>query len=146
MFRTSFKVLSKFRYLVRISTQRSLCTSLGRLGMPLSIALVDVFAPPVALHIPDSRLRKRAPVFNAKESLIMKPPSILQCYQSLRTRHHWTMFQAIRYALWLAPANHVHLHRAVGPIVRFEQFPNTLWIMVLDSGGSPRTINCCEVI
>jgi hypothetical protein len=34
----------------------------------------------------------------------------------------------------------VLLHRAVGPIVRFEQFPNTLWIMLFDSGGSPRTI------
>jgi hypothetical protein len=34
----------------------------------------------------------------------------------------------------------VLLHRAVGPIVRFEQFPNTLWIMLFDSGDSPRTI------
>jgi hypothetical protein len=103
MFRTSFKVLSKFRYLVRISTQRLLCTSLGPPWNALiNSLLVDVFGPPVALHIPDSRLRKRAPGFNAKESLIMKPPSILQWYQSLRTRHHWTMFQAIRYAQWLA--------------------------------------------
>jgi hypothetical protein len=62
----------------------------------------DVLALPLPFHIPDSRLRKRTPVFNAKESLIMKPPSILQWYQTLRTRHHWTMFQAIRYALWLA--------------------------------------------
>jgi hypothetical protein len=28
--------------------------------------------------------------------------SILDWYRILRTHHQWTMFQAIRYALWLA--------------------------------------------
>lgn len=32
----------------------------------------------------------------------MKRRSILQWYFVLRVHHHWTMFQAIRYALWLA--------------------------------------------
>jgi len=71
--------------------------------MPLINSLrIDVFGPPVALSHSGQQIEKRAPVFNAKESLIMKPPSILQWYQTLRTRHHWTMFQAIWYALWLA--------------------------------------------
>jgi hypothetical protein len=33
---------------------------------------------------------------------IMKTPSLLNWYFILRTHHQWTMFQAIRYALWLA--------------------------------------------
>jgi len=28
--------------------------------------------------------------------------SMFGWYQVLRTHHHWTIFQAIRYALWLA--------------------------------------------
>ena len=32
----------------------------------------------------------------------MKRQSILEWYVVLRTRHQWTVFQAIRYALWLA--------------------------------------------
>ncbi len=31
----------------------------------------------------------------------MKPISILDWYRVLRVHHHWTIFQAIRYALWL---------------------------------------------
>jgi hypothetical protein len=31
----------------------------------------------------------------------MKPISILDWYHVLRVHHHWTIFQAIRYALWL---------------------------------------------
>ena len=31
----------------------------------------------------------------------MKPLSIRQWYHILRAHHEWTMFQAIRYALWL---------------------------------------------
>ena len=31
----------------------------------------------------------------------MKPLSIRQWYHILRGHHQWTMFQAIRYALWL---------------------------------------------
>jgi len=32
----------------------------------------------------------------------MKPLSILDWYRILREQHRWTIFQAIRYALWLA--------------------------------------------
>jgi hypothetical protein len=32
----------------------------------------------------------------------MKPLSILGWYRTLRSHHHWTIFQSIRYALWLA--------------------------------------------
>lgn len=32
----------------------------------------------------------------------VKPPSILDWYRILRAHHQWTVFQAIRYALWLA--------------------------------------------
>jgi hypothetical protein len=32
----------------------------------------------------------------------MKSPSIFDWYRILRIHHHWTVFQAIRYALWLA--------------------------------------------
>lgn len=32
----------------------------------------------------------------------MKPPSILGWYRILRAHYHWPLFQAIRYALWLA--------------------------------------------
>jgi hypothetical protein len=32
----------------------------------------------------------------------MKRPSILNWYRILRVHHQWKIFQAIRYALWLA--------------------------------------------
>jgi hypothetical protein len=32
----------------------------------------------------------------------MKSPSPLEWYRILRAHHQWTVFQAIRYALWLA--------------------------------------------
>lgn len=32
----------------------------------------------------------------------LKRLSILEWYQVLRAHHHWTIFQAIRFALWLA--------------------------------------------
>jgi len=38
----------------------------------------------------------------AKGSAIVKFPSLVDWYHILRAHHHWTMFQAIRYALWLA--------------------------------------------
>ena len=31
-----------------------------------------------------------------------KRPSILKWYRILRAHYHWPLFQAIRYALWLA--------------------------------------------
>jgi hypothetical protein len=32
----------------------------------------------------------------------MKIQSLMRWYHFLRVHHQWTMFQAIRYALWLA--------------------------------------------
>jgi len=32
----------------------------------------------------------------------MKRLSLLEWYHVLRVQHHWTMFQAIRFAFWLA--------------------------------------------
>ena len=70
MFRTSFKVLSKFRHRVSLSTQRLLCLSPGRLGMPLINRLrVDVFGPQVALsHSGQQIEEKSASVQRERES------------------------------------------------------------------------------
>lgn len=38
---------------------------------------------------------------NADRSAAMKPLSILDWYRVLRVQHAWTIFQSIRYALWL---------------------------------------------
>lgn len=38
---------------------------------------------------------------NHQEVPIMKPPTIIQWYRILRAHHHWTVFQSVRYALWL---------------------------------------------
>ena len=32
----------------------------------------------------------------------MKPPSFFGWYEILRTRHHWSVLQSLRFALWLA--------------------------------------------
>jgi hypothetical protein len=32
----------------------------------------------------------------------MKPLAILDWYRILRVQHQWTIFQSLRYALWLA--------------------------------------------
>jgi hypothetical protein len=37
------------------------------------------------------------------ERFDMKRASILEWYRILRVHHEWTIFQAIRFALWLAP-------------------------------------------
>ena len=37
-----------------------------------------------------------------KRVSILKPPSTIEWYRILRAHHQWTIFQAIRYALWLA--------------------------------------------
>ena len=37
-----------------------------------------------------------------RRSAILKTPSILGWYRMLRAHYHWTIFQAIRYSLWLA--------------------------------------------
>jgi hypothetical protein len=36
------------------------------------------------------------------EVAVMKTPTILQWYQILRQHYQFTLFQAVRYALWLA--------------------------------------------
>lgn len=38
----------------------------------------------------------------SKRGAIMERLSLFHWYQVLRVHHQWTMFQAIRYALWLA--------------------------------------------
>ena len=38
---------------------------------------------------------------DADRSEAMKPLLILGWYRILRTQHQWTIFQSIRYALWL---------------------------------------------
>lgn len=43
---------------------------------------------------PDARLEK-------SQTSAMKSPSLLAWYHILRAHHQWTVFQAIRYALWL---------------------------------------------
>jgi hypothetical protein len=37
-----------------------------------------------------------------RSALMLKSPSLLDWYHILRAHHRWTVFQAIRYALWLA--------------------------------------------
>lgn len=43
---------------------------------------------------PNARLEKF-------QTSAMKLPSLLDWYHILRAHHQWTVFQAIRYALWL---------------------------------------------
>jgi len=38
---------------------------------------------------------------NVRRELTVKPVSILQWYQILRLHYHWTIFEALRFALWL---------------------------------------------
>jgi hypothetical protein len=44
---------------------------------------------------PDHRTGRR-------QECTMKPLSILNWYRILRFEHQWTIFQSVRYALWLA--------------------------------------------
>ena len=44
--------------------------------------------------------RPNARLENSQASA-MKSPSLLAWYYILRAHHQWTVFQAIRYALWL---------------------------------------------
>jgi hypothetical protein len=37
-----------------------------------------------------------------RQECTMKPLSILEWYRILRFEHQWTIFQSVRYALWLA--------------------------------------------
>jgi hypothetical protein len=39
---------------------------------------------------------------NRERSVTVKSSSLFAWYHILRAQHHWTIFQAIRYALWLA--------------------------------------------
>jgi hypothetical protein len=38
----------------------------------------------------------------SRKGAIMKTPSVLGWYRILRAHHAWTVFQAVRYAVWLA--------------------------------------------
>jgi hypothetical protein len=67
--------------------------TLGTLGSIMS-STYETNCTPEALSI-----RTAAATVSRK---IMKPPSLIDWYFMLRTHHQWTMFQAIRYALWLA--------------------------------------------
>lgn len=46
-------------------------------------------------HRSDDRSKRR------QKSAVTKSPSLLDWYHILRAHHQWTVFQAIRYALWL---------------------------------------------
>ena len=52
-----------------------------------------------------SDLRNEGRFVQGNETLreaTLKRQSILDWYRIFRVHHHWTLFQAIRYALWLA--------------------------------------------
>jgi hypothetical protein len=46
--------------------------------------------------------RERDDVESRERSATVKSPSLFGWYHILRAQHHWTVFQVIRYALWLA--------------------------------------------
>ena len=58
----------------------------------------------IALNSRGSNHSSRDPQILGDERVVtlVKPRSILDWYRILRAHHQWTMFQAIRYALWLA--------------------------------------------
>jgi hypothetical protein len=49
-----------------------------------------------------NEIRHRDDIEIREGSVTVKLSSLLACYHILRAQHHWTAFQAIRYALWLA--------------------------------------------
>jgi hypothetical protein len=49
-----------------------------------------------------SEKRDRGNIEIHERSATMKSPSLFDWYHILRAQHHWAVFQAIRYALWLA--------------------------------------------
>jgi len=52
----------------------------------------------LVLTTPISSTHARKP-YNARS--VAKLPSLIEWYRILRAHHHWTVFQAIRFALWL---------------------------------------------
>ena len=46
--------------------------------------------------------RDRDDVESRERGATVKSPSLFDWYHILRAQHHWTVFQAIRYVLWLA--------------------------------------------
>jgi hypothetical protein len=46
--------------------------------------------------------RERDDIEMRERSVTVKSSSLFAWYHILRAQHHWTVFQAIRYALWLA--------------------------------------------
>jgi hypothetical protein len=51
---------------------------------------------------PTDEIRHRDDLEVRERSVAVKSPSVFGWYHILRAQHHWTVFQAIRYALWLA--------------------------------------------
>jgi hypothetical protein len=51
---------------------------------------------------PTNEMGHRGDLEVRERSVAVKPPSLLGWYRILRAQYHWAVFQAIRYALWLA--------------------------------------------
>ena len=51
---------------------------------------------------PINEMRHRGDLEVRERSVAVKSPSLLGWYRILRAQYHWSVFQAIRYALWLA--------------------------------------------
>ena len=49
-----------------------------------------------------SEKRDRGNIETHERGATVKSPSLFDWYHILRAQHHWTVFQVIRYALWLA--------------------------------------------
>lgn len=72
---------------------------------PVLLSMFGAANGSVRPYLDDQRITAKATSQvekTAKRSAIMKPLSPLEWYRILRAHHQWTVFQAIRYALWLA--------------------------------------------
>ena len=72
---------------------------------PVLLSMFGTANGSVRPYSDDQRITAKASSYvekTAKRSAIMKPLSPLEWYRILRAHHQWTVFQAIRYALWLA--------------------------------------------
>jgi len=54
----------------------------------------------------------------------MKRPSFLGWYETLRTRHHWSVLQSVRYALWLSRSTQISNQTENLPGSRSEDLGN----------------------
>jgi len=72
-------------------------------SLPLSMPRTSNASMPFCLEPLETTTKARSQAEKtAKRSAIMKSPSLVDWYHILRAHHQWTVFQAIRYALWLA--------------------------------------------